>query len=45
LLTLHLTVVPLGSATALVFALGVSVAWNAGVYAIRRHQVADEVIE
>src|SRR6516164_9458072 len=45
LLTLHLTVVPLGSATALVFALGVSVAWNAGVYAIRRHQVANEVIE
>lgn len=45
LLTLHLTVVPLGSATALVFALGISVAWNAGVYAIRRHQVANEVIE
>jgi len=45
LLTLHLTVVALGSAVALVFALGVSVAWNAGVYAIRRHQVADEVIE
>jgi hypothetical protein len=45
LLTLHLTAVPLGSATALVFALGVSVAWNAGVYAIRRHQVADEVVE
>jgi hypothetical protein len=45
LLTLHLTVVPLGSATALVFALGVSVAWNAGVYAIRRRQVANEVIE
>jgi len=45
LLTLHLTVVPLGSATALVFALGVSVAWNAGVYAIRRHQVANGVIK
>jgi hypothetical protein len=45
LLTLHLTVVPLGSATALVFALGVSVAWNAGVYAIRRHHVANEVVE
>jgi hypothetical protein len=45
LLTLHLTIVPLGSATALVLALGVSIAWNAGVYAIRRHSVADEVIE
>src|SRR6516162_8361773 len=45
LLTLHLTVVPLGSATALVFALGVSVAWNAAVYVTRRHQVANEVIE
>ena len=45
LLTLHLTVVPLGSATALVFALGVSVAWNAAVYMTRRHQVANELIE
>jgi hypothetical protein len=38
LLTLHLTAVPLGSATALIVALGVSVAWNATVYAIRRRQ-------
>ena len=45
LLTLHLTVVPFGSATALVFALGVSVAWNAAIYTTRRHQVANEVIE
>jgi hypothetical protein len=45
LLTLHLTAMPLGSATALAFALAVSVAWNAGVYAIRRRQVASEVIE
>ena len=45
LLTLHLTVSSLGSATALAFALGISVAWNAAVYATRRHQVADEVIE
>jgi hypothetical protein len=45
LLTLHLTVMPLGSATALMLGLGVSVAWNAGVYAIRRRQIANEVIE
>jgi hypothetical protein len=45
LLTLHLTVLPLGSATALAFALAVSVAWNAAVYVTRRHQVANEVIE
>jgi hypothetical protein len=38
LLTLHLTAVPLGSAAALVVALGVSIAWNAGVYVIRRRQ-------
>jgi hypothetical protein len=38
LLTLHLTAVPLGSAAALVVALGVSVAWNAVVYATRRHR-------
>jgi hypothetical protein len=38
LLTLHLTAVQLGSAAALVVALGVSVAWNAIVYAIRRRQ-------
>jgi hypothetical protein len=35
LLTLHLTVLPLGSATALAFALAVSVAWNAAVYVTR----------
>jgi hypothetical protein len=40
LLTLHLTVVPLGSATALVLALGISIAWNSAVYAIRRNEVA-----
>jgi hypothetical protein len=38
LLTLHLTAVPLGSAAALVGALGVSVAWNIVVYATRRHR-------
>jgi hypothetical protein len=38
LLTLHLTAVPLGSAPALVVALGVSVAWNAIIYAMRRRQ-------
>jgi hypothetical protein len=38
LLTLHLTAVPLGSAAALFVALGVSVAWNAIIYAIRRRQ-------
>jgi hypothetical protein len=37
LLTLHLTAVPLGSALALTVALGVSVAWNAGLY-IARHR-------
>src|SRR5262249_21614615 len=37
LLTLHLTAEPLGSTQALVFALGVSVAWNAAIYGIRRH--------
>jgi hypothetical protein len=42
--TLRLTVMPPGSATALVFALSVSVAWNAALYAIRRRQVASEVI-
>jgi hypothetical protein len=41
LLTLHLTAVPLGSATALIVALGVSVAWNAIVYAIRRRQARE----
>ena len=35
LLTLHLTAVPLGSALALTVSLGVSVAWNACLYAIR----------
>ena len=38
LLTLHLTAQPLGSALALVLALGVSVAWNAAIYGVRRHQ-------
>jgi hypothetical protein len=45
LLTLHLTALPLGAAAALSLALGVSVAWNAAVYATRRHQVANELIE
>lgn len=45
LLTLHLTALPLGSATALTFALGVSVAWNAAVYAARWHQVVNAVIQ
>ena len=38
LLTLHLTAVPLGSALALIVALGVSVAWNAGLYATRHRE-------
>ena len=38
LLTLHLTTVPLGSAPALILALGVSVGWNAALYATRRDQ-------
>src|SRR5262249_22858632 len=38
LLTLHLAAVPLGSGAALIIALGVSVVWNAAVYAIRRGQ-------
>jgi len=38
LLSLHLTAIPLGSAAALVVALGVSVGWNLIVYAIRRRQ-------
>jgi len=38
LLTLHLAAVPLGSAAALIAALGVSLVWNAGIYAIRRRQ-------
>jgi hypothetical protein len=37
LLTLHLAAVPLGSAVALVAALSVSVAWNAGLY-IAQHR-------
>ena len=37
LLTLHLTAEPLGSASALVLALGISVAWNAAIYGVRRH--------
>jgi hypothetical protein len=39
LLTLHLTAVPVGSAGALVLALGVSVAWNVTLYVLQRHQV------
>lgn len=38
LLTLHLAAVPLGSGAALIVALGVSVVWNAAIYAIRRRQ-------
>jgi hypothetical protein len=39
LLTLHLTAMPLGSAIALIVALGVSVCWNATIYLTRRpHQ-------
>jgi hypothetical protein len=38
LLVLHFTAVPLGSAAALVVALGISVFWNAIIYAIRRRQ-------
>jgi len=38
LLTLHLTAVPLGSVLALIVALGVSVAWNAALYATWRVQ-------
>jgi hypothetical protein len=36
LLTLHLTAVPFGSSIALIVALGVSVCWNATIYATRR---------
>ena len=38
LLVLHFIAVPLGSAAALVVALGISVVWNAIIYAIRRRQ-------
>jgi hypothetical protein len=38
LLTLHLAAVPLGSGAALIAALGISVVWNAVLYAIRRRQ-------
>jgi hypothetical protein len=38
LLTLHLIAIPLGSTAALIVALGVSVVWNAMIYAIRRRQ-------
>ena len=38
LLMLHLLAVPLGSALALTVALGVSVAWNAGLYATRHRE-------
>ena len=39
LLTLHLTAVPLGSASALLIALFVSVAWNAMLYVLQRQQL------
>jgi hypothetical protein len=45
LLTLHLTIIRVGAATALVLALGVSVVWNAAVYTARRHQLAKEIIK
>ena len=38
LLTLHLAAIPFGSALALILALGVAVAWNASVYAVRLRQ-------
>src|SRR5262249_3940885 len=38
LLMLHLLAIPLGSALALAVALGVSVAWNAGLYATRHRE-------
>ena len=38
LLVLHFIAVPLGSAAALVVALGISVVWNTIIYAIRRRQ-------
>jgi hypothetical protein len=38
LLTLHLAAVPLGSALALIAALSVSVAWNAGLYMARHRK-------
>ena len=38
LLTLHLTAVSLGIVAALFLGLGVSVVWNAVVFATRRHQ-------
>jgi len=38
LLTLHLAAVPLGSALALIAALSVSVAWNAGLYVARHRE-------
>lgn len=39
LLTLHLTAVPLGSASALLIALFVSVAWNLMLYVLQRQQL------
>lgn len=41
LLTLHLAAVPLGTVAALSLALGVSVAWNAVLFATRRHRAAE----
>jgi len=37
LLTLHLTAVPFGSGVALLVALGVSVCWNAAIFATRHY--------
>jgi hypothetical protein len=39
LLTLHLTAVPLGSASALLIALFVSVAWNVMLYVLQRQRL------
>ena len=41
LLTLHLAAVPLGTVAALSLALGVSVAWNAVLFATQRHRAAE----
>lgn len=41
LLTLHLAAVPLGTVAALSLALGVSVAWNAVLFATQRHRAVE----
>lgn len=41
LLTLHLAAVPLGTVAALSLALGVSVVWNAVLFATQRHRAAE----